>query len=284
MTDLMFRKVIVSLLALTLIGFPSFSQRRLTVLHVNDTHSRLEPERSGEYAGKGGVIERAAYRDSVVKADGRRNVLFMEAGDFNVGTEYYPAFGGDLEIDIINSLKYDCVTLGNHEFDNGIDDLARRLRRLKCAVVCCNYDFSGTPLNGIVKPYAVFRRACMKIGVIGIGADLTNLISNELAASMPGLPVAETAMKWASFLKEEKGCDIVIALSHRGFDRGSCPDTEIAASTRNIDIIVGGHTHTRIREPLVCRNLDGRPVAVVQDHYWGLSVGNLKINKPKENQ
>lgn len=112
------------------------AQKRLTILHVNDTHSHLEPERSGEHEGMGGVIERAAYRDSVVKADGKRNVLLLHAGDFDQGTSYFSVLGGDIEIDLINAMKYDCVTLGNHEFDNGVDELARRLAKIKCPVVC----------------------------------------------------------------------------------------------------------------------------------------------------
>ena len=124
---------------------PATAQKKLTIIHLNDTHSHLEPERTGDDAGRGGVIERAAYRDSVIRAEGRRNVLMLHAGDFNQGTSYFSVLGGDLEVELINALRYDCITLGNHEFDNGIEDLTRRVKRIKCPVVVANYDFTSLP-------------------------------------------------------------------------------------------------------------------------------------------
>ena len=191
--------------------------RDLTIIHFNDTHSHLEPERSGEYSGRGGAIERAAYKDSVVRADGRRNVLLLHAGDFSQGTSYFPTLHGDIEIAILNAMEYDCVTLGNHEFDNGIPELARRLSSLKCPVVCANYDFSATELGEYVRPYAVLRRAGMKIGIIGLAPDLTTLVSKAVSVSIRRFDNAEVVNKWASYLKEELGCDLVIEIG-----RASC--------------------------------------------------------------
>ena len=134
-------RVLAALLVLSA-ATPATAQKKLTIIHLNDTHSHLEPERTGDDAGRGGVIERAAYRDSVIRAEGRRNVLMLHAGDFNQGTSYFSVLGGDLEADLVNALGYDCITLGNHEFYNGIDDLTRRVKRIICPVFVANYDFS----------------------------------------------------------------------------------------------------------------------------------------------
>ena len=196
------------------------AQKRLTILHFNDTHSHLEPERTGDETGLGGAIERAACRDSIVKADGKRNVLFLHAGDFSQGTSYFSVLGGDIEVDLINALKYDCITLGNHEFDNGVDELARRMSKVKCPVVCANYDFSQLPLGAYVRPYAIVRKAGMKIGIIGLMPDITTLVSHEVSSKIPAFDNSEVVNKWASYLREEKKCDLVIALTHIGYDDG----------------------------------------------------------------
>lgn len=254
------------------------AQKRLTILHVNDTHSHLEPERGGEEAGRGGVIERAAYRDSVVKADGKRNVLLLHAGDFNQGTSYYSVLNGDLEVELINAMKYDCITLGNHEFDNGVEDLARRLAKIKCPVVCANYDFSKLEMGKYVKPYTILKKAGIKIGIIGLMPDITTLVSREVSRQIPSFNSSEVVNKWASFLKEEKGCDMVIALTHIGFKGEPFTDPKLVSQTRNIDLVVGGHSHTFLSEPAYVKNLDGDLVPIVQDGCWGLNVGNIKLN------
>ena len=129
--------------------------RTLTIIHLNDLHSHVDPERAGEFKGHGGAIENAMYIDSVRNADGARNTLLLLAGDFSQGTSYFPELGGDIEIDVMNATGYDAVAIGNHEFDNGIDELARRVRNLNVPVVCANYDFSGSALEGLVKPYVI---------------------------------------------------------------------------------------------------------------------------------
>ena len=255
------------------------AQKRLTILHVNDTHSHLEPERSGEHEGMGGVIERAAYRDSVVKADGKRNVLLLHAGDFDQGTSYFSVLGGDIEIDLINAMKYDCVTLGNHEFDNGVDELARRLAKIKCPVVCANYDFSKVSLSQYVKPYTSLRKAGMRIGIIGLMPDITILVSKEVSDMIPGYENSEVVNKWAEYLKTEKKCDLVIALTHIGFENEPSLDQMLVRRTRNVDLVVGGHSHTYLKAPHYENNLDGVPVPIVQDGEWGLYVGNMKITR-----
>ena len=261
------------------VNIDAAAQRRLTILHVNDTHSHLEPERAGGRKGLGGVIERAAYRDSVVKADGKRNVLLLHAGDFSQGTSYFSVLGGDIEIDLINAMKYDCVTLGNHEFDNGVDELARRLANIKCPVVCANYDFSNIALAKYVKPYAIVKKAGMKIGIIGLMPDITTLVSKEVSDKIPAFENSEVVNKWAEYLKTEKKCDMVIALTHIGFENEPYVDRTLVKRTRNVDLVVGGHSHTYLKEPYYENNLDAIPIPIVQDGEWGLNIGNLKISK-----
>ena len=261
----------------TLAATDAAAQKRLTILHVNDTHSHLEPERAGEEKGLGGVIERAAYRDSVVKADGKRNVLFLHAGDFNQGTSYYSVLNGDLEVDLVNAMGYDCTTLGNHEFDNGVEDLARRLAKIKCPVVCANYDFSNIEAGKYIKPYVILKKAGMRIGIIGLMPDITILVPREVSRQIPGFNNAEVVNKWAKFLREEKKCDLVIALTHIGYEGEPYTDPMLVSRTRGLDIVVGGHSHTFLSEPAYVKDLDGKLVPIVQDGCWGLNVGNMKV-------
>lgn len=279
------RRLIQSVLAVAVSAFAlsisADAQRRLTIVHFNDTHSHMEPERAGDNIGKGGIIERAAYRDSVVKADGRKNVLLLHAGDFGQGTSYFTVLKGDLEIDMINAMRYDCVTLGNHEFDNGIEELGRRLANLKCPVVCANYDFSQFEMGNYVKPYAIVKKAGMRIGIIGLMPDITTLVSKETSSRIPAFDNAEVVNKWTKVLKDEEKCDLVIALTHIGYEDQPYTDFDLVKSTRGIDIVVGGHSHTFIPKPGYEKNLDGIPVPIVQNGCWGLEVGNMKVYKKK---
>lgn len=270
--------VLVSILAATALGF----SQDLVILHVNDTHSHEEPLRDGGVqGGMGGVIERAAYVDSVRAAVGKKNVLLLHAGDYSQGTSYFTELGGDIEIDLINAMKYDVVTLGNHEFDNGIEELARRLGNLKCPVVCANYDFSELVLGKYVKPYAIVRKGGMKIGVIGLLTDVTRVVQRSIADKMKRFDDIEVANKWADYLKNEEHCDMVIALTHIGFDSVGMNDPALVAGTTNIDLVVGGHSHTFLTDAEYRNNLDGRPVPIVQDGCWGLFVGQVDVYRNK---
>lgn len=251
----------------------SLGAQNLTVLHLNDTHSHVDPQRSGDYKGMGGVIEHSAYIDSVRKADGKRNVLLLHGGDFSQGTSYFTELGGDIEIDILNAAKYDVITLGNHEFDNGIVELSRRLKRLDADVVCANYDFTGTPLEGLVEPYVVVKKAGLKIGIIGLLTDITRVVDIKQVGDLQYMDPASVVNRYAEYLKGEKGCDLVFCLSHLGYTE----DKEVAAKIRNVDVIVGGHSHTQLHKMQHVKDLDGEDVVIVQDWCWGMTVGNLKV-------
>lgn len=266
--------------------FPPFSQkrlstnhkRRLTILHTNDTHSHIEPVRGGQYSGLGGIVERAALIDSVRRTDGRNNVLLLDAGDFNQGTSYYSTFGGEVELKAMNILGYDAGTLGNHEWDNGLADLDARLPRLKQKMVLSNYKVDEKVFNKYVKPYAVIRRGGYKIGLIGILADVSGLVYG-FDTNIKYISPVEPVNQLADFLKNKKKCDIVIVLSHCGTvpERTEEGDIKMAPKLRNVDIIVGGHTHTNLTEPVYVEGADGKPVMVVTDFQWGIYVGEIKL-------
>lgn len=252
----------------------SAGAQNLTVIHINDTHSHIDPQRSGEYIGRGGVIEQAAYIDSVRCADGKRNVLLLHAGDYGQGTSYFTEMGGNIEIDVMNAFRFDASCLGNHEFDNGIDELARRLKNLRNDVVCANYDFSGTVLEDLVQPYTIVKKAGKKIGIIGLLTDVSSVVDSEIAKVLQYQDPVKVVNKYAEYLREEKGCDMVICLSHLGYTE----DKEVAASTVNVDLIVGGHSHTLLHKKQVVKNPEGDDVVVVQNWKWGLNLGHLSVD------
>ena len=255
-------------------------EHHLTLLHVNDTHSHFEPLRSGEYAGMGGLVERAAYIDSVRRADGPENVLLLHAGDFSQGTTYFSELGGTLEIQALNALGYDAVTLGNHEFDNGIEDLGRRLSGLEMPVVVCNYDFSPFEAGKYIRPYVILERAGLKIGIIGVLCNLKDMVAGDIADRIPERELVPTVQHYADLLKVEEHCDLVIALTHIGYTEhnpGDVTDPILCGKTRNIDLFVGGHSHTFLDKMEYHPNLDGKAVPVVQDGWMGVYVGQIDI-------
>ena len=237
------------------------------------THRGATLHRS-DYKGRGGVIEQAAFIDSVRTAVGKRNVLLLHAGDYGQGTSYFTELGGNIEIDVMNAFRFDATCLGNHEFDNGIAELARRLKNLRNDVVCANYDFTGTLLEGLVQPYTIVRKAGKKIGIIGLLTDISSVVDADIAKVLQYQdPVAVTS-KYADYLKNEKGCDMVICLSHLGYGE----DKDLASQVRNVDLIVGGHTHTLLHKKQLVKNPDGEDVVVVQNWKWGLNMGHLTID------
>lgn len=273
------KHIVISMLVMVAMSLPVNAQK-LVILHTNDTHSQIEPVRAGRNAGSGGVARRKHFIDSVRAEYGANKVLLLDAGDYNQGTPYFNIGKGDLERDLVNLLGYDAVAIGNHEFDNGQDEFARRLAGAKYPTVCCNYDFTGTPLESYVKPYVILKRGGFKIGIIGATVRLRGSVSAQSLDGIGSLNTIDEVNRWAEYLKKEQKCDLVILLSHIGFDGGSednPSDHMVAANSRNIDFIVGGHSHTFIKEPAEVANLDGVPVPIVQAGCKGIEIGELKI-------
>ena len=258
----------------------SKGNNNLVIVHFNDTHSHMEPEKTGDYARLGGVIERAAFIDSLRAANGAENVLLLHAGDFSQGTSYFTELHGDIEVEMLNALGYDCTCLGNHEFDNGLEELGRRLASVKCPVVCCNYDFSPFEAGKYIHPWTVVEKAGKRIGIIGVLTNITNVVSRETADRMPRLDEVAEVNKWAAYLHDTEHCDLVICLTHVGQEPATedeLSDQYLAARTRGIDLFVGGHSHTFLKEPIFKENLDGVPVPIVTDGCWGLLAGELTL-------
>lgn len=251
--------------------------RKLVILHTNDTHSQIEVVRSGKGIGKGGVHQRAEFF-AKIKAE-NENVLILDAGDYNQGTPYFTIFKGDLEVQVMNELGYEVVTLGNHEFDNGLDELARRLRNAKYTTVCANYDFTDTPLKDIIKPYVVIERGGLKIGIFGITTDLKTLVAKQNIKGMVYEDAYEVTDAMALKLRKELGCDLVIALTHIGYSGypNQLSDINLAQKTENVDIIIGGHSHTFLKSEKIYKNRAGKDVVIVQAGAQGEYVGCLEI-------
>lgn len=274
------RYSILLIIALALAGCNRHNTRTtLTILHSNDTHSQVEPFAKGSskgdragYARRMGLIEKERVADP--------DLLLLDAGDFSQGTPYFNFFHGRVEVDALNRMQYDAVTLGNHEFDNGVDSLAVILRDAKFDVVCANYEVAGTPLEGVVKPYTILNRKGLRIGIFGIGVAPDNLITPQNFAPLKWLYPLPVANKTAERLRKKEHCDVVVCLSHLGTNQAS-KDSEIcdrwlAENSRNIDVIIGGHTH-KVVENLYVKNLDGKDVLLAQMGKSGIHLGKITL-------
>ena len=268
-----------SLLLLTVFmcGTIVFGQKNIVILHTNDTHSRIEPvPESDRIAGnKGGVVRRMNYIEQVRKEN--KNVLLFDAGDFLQGTPYFNLFKGKVETEAMNMMRYDAVTLGNHEFDYGLEALEKVVRRAKFPIISSNYDFSGTPLNNLIKPYLIFKKDGVKIGVIGINIQPRGLIASGNYDGMKFLQPERVANELALKLKTTDRCDMVICLSHLGYTA----DKRLVEQTRNIDIIIGGHSHTNMKTPDMLKNIDNKDVMVFQTAGRGIYVGRIDVELEK---
>lgn len=252
--------------------------RRITILHTNDVHSRIEPfpATDKKYPNMGGYARRKAYIDAV-RNEGNQ-VLVFECGDMFQGTPYFNFYKGKLEIDLMNRMGVDAVTIGNHEFDNGLQVLCDRMEEAKFPFLCANYQFKNARAQGLVKPYTIFERAGIKIGVFGLGVKIEGLINpNNTDGTVYNDPV-ECATRISDELRS-KGCDVVIALSHLGFNTSSgADDIAVARATTNIDMILGGHSHTFLHTPEMVTNKTGKQVMINQVGFAGICVGRIDID------
>ena len=279
-------KIVLVLAGLAVLGYAVYigsragkkETRHLTIIHVNDTHSHMEPDRTGEYMGMGGVLERAAYIDSVRKADGPENVLLLHAGDYSQGSSYFNEFGTAYMVKVLNALQYDVITLGNHEFDNGIEALGEALSASEMPVVVCNYDFSSFEMGKYIKPYVIVEKAGLKIGVIGVLCPLGSVVKGDIANRLPMLDMVSTVQKYADELRPR--CDLVIALTHIGYEEhgpGEMTDIQLCDATRGIDVFVGGHSHTFLEDAMYWPNLDGKKIPIVQTGWEGVYMGEFHV-------
>jgi 5'-nucleotidase len=255
-------------------------QHKLTILHTNDVHSRLDPfpMDGGKYEGQGGILARKLIIDEIRLKN--QNVLLLDAGDIFQGTPYFNLYKGEPEMKAMSLLGYDACTMGNHDFDGGIQNFANQLQHANFNVVVCNYDFSYTPLHNLVKPYRIIKRGQIKIGVIGVGIELNGLVPNALYGNTVYLDPISNANYYADYLKNKRHCDMIICLSHLGFSYTSdkISDLVLAQNSRNIDLILGGHTHTFLEAPCKVKNADGIEILVNQVGWGGVCLGSLQFD------
>ncbi|WP_430403534.1 bifunctional metallophosphatase/5'-nucleotidase [Fluviicola sp.] len=253
-------------------------QQKLVILHTNDTHSNIDPfpVNHPKYPNLGGVSRRATLIQSIREQE--EHVLLVDAGDIFQGTPYFNKFKGVLEMKAMAAMNYEIVTLGNHDFDIGMDAYKSALSHASFQVVNANYELSSTPLSDVVKPYTIIKKGGFKIGVFGVGVDLQGLVPVESWKGLKYQDPVRTAQKQADSLRKE-GCDVVICLSHLGYEykTNQVSDKVLAASTSGIDVIIGGHTHTFLEELQEFKNKDGKNVFVNQVGYGGLKLGRIDI-------
>ena len=256
-------------------------QKQLTILHTNDTHSTILPISvqlpDTMKAGRGGYLRRIAMLQEERQKD--PDLLLFDSGDFSQGSAYYTMFKGDVEVGLMNQMGYDAATIGNHEFDFGLDNMARLFRMANFPIVCTNYDFTGTACEGLVKPWIVLKRKGVKIGVFAVSPKLEGLVSSKNCIGVKYLEPAKVALETATMLKTVLKCDVVVCISHLGWNsnRGE-DDPYMIPRSRYIDVVLGGHTHTYMEQMELVKDLDGKDVPVDQNGKHAIFVGKLLLN------
>lgn len=259
----------------------AWGQEKLVILHTNDTHSTIMPlsRNLGDtlLAWRGGYLRRMELLRREREAE--PGLLLFDSGDFSQGSPYYTLFKGDVEVELMNRMGYDAVTIGNHEFDFGLDNLARLLRKAEFPVVCANYDFTGTPVEGLVKPYVILRRNGLKIGVFGVSPRLEGLVAADNYRGVAYLDPVETARSTAETLKRKKHCDVIICLSHLGWKMMPADedDSLMVSGARYIDLVLGGHSHSYFEKLEYATDADGHRVPVDQNGKHGAFVGRIEM-------
>lgn len=260
---------------------------KLTILHTNDVHSRIDPfpMDGGANQGLGGVAARAELIGKIRAEE--EHVLLLDAGDIFQGTPYFNFYKGEPEIKVMSTMKYDATTIGNHDFDAGLENLATQLtNNATFPMLVANYDFSGTPMEYKYQPYKIFKKGKVKVGVFGVGIEMAGLVSENLSAGTKYLDPVMKGNEIAAKLKKEKGCDLVICLSHLGnsYSDNKVSDKRLATETENIDLIIGGHTHTFLAAPIVYKNKKGEDVLVNQVGWAGINLGRLGFDLSKSSK
>jgi len=252
--------------------------RSITILHTNDTHSRIDPfpENSKFHAYKGGVVNRAKQIDLIRQEAG--NVLLLDAGDVFQGTPYFNRYNGHLEMQVMQAMGYDAMTMGNHDFDIGIAGFEEAYRKnASFPIICSNYDFSDTSIHDLIKPYHIFEKNGIRVGVFGLGIELKGLVSlKHYEGTIYHDPIA-IAKQFVMLLRDELKCDLVICLSHLGYkyDNDKISDRILAQNVEGIDLIIGGHTHTFLRKPeMIVRETKGQTL-VNQVGFGGINLGRI---------
>ena len=260
------------------------NHKQLVILHTNDTHSCIMPLNENldnkDLAGRGGFMRRI----NMIKEERKQNpdLLLFDSGDFCQGSGYYTIFKGEVEIGLMNQMGYECTTIGNHEFDFGMENMAKLFKMANFPIVCSNYDCTGTVLEGFVKPYITIKRSCLKIGVFALSPKLKGLVFDGNCEGITYLDPAETAQKYIDILRKQEKCDIVICISHLGWAISDYPDQEFLRQTEGCDLVLGGHTHTYMSTLEYAPDKNGKMIPVDQNGKHGAFVGKLILDLEKK--
>ena len=275
--------LIIFMALLSVVSVGAKTKKQLVVLHTNDVHSCIMPLNENldnkDLAGRGGFVRRV----NMIKEQRalHPDLLFFDSGDFSQGSGYYTLFKGDVEVGLMNQMGYDAVTIGNHEFDFGLENMARLFRMANFPIVCSNYDFTGTPCDGLVKDYITINRNGLKIGVFALGAPLKGLVANKNCEGVKFLDPAETAKKYVKLLRKQEKCDVVICLSHLGWEISEYPDQQFIREIDGCDLVLGGHTHTYMPTLEYAPDKTGKMIPDDQNGKHGVFIGKLVLTFQK---
>ena len=275
------RYFLVILLALVSLSGQAKKHKQLVILHTNDTHSAILPINAQlpdtMKAGRGGFLRRIA----MLKEERAKHpdLLYFDSGDFFQGSAYFTMFKGDVEVGLMNQMGIDASTIGNHEFDFGLENMARVFKQANFPILCANYDFTGTVMEGICKPWIIIKRNGLKIGVFAVCPKLKGLVSDKNCGGVKYLDPAKVALETATMLKQQQKCDMVICISHLGWNINREGDDQyMIQGSRNIDLVLGGHSHTYMTQLEYCNNMDGKPIPVDQNGKSAVFVGRLVVD------
>ena len=277
----MIRNICFILLMMVSLAGQAKKHKQLIILHTNDTHSQILPISQQlpdtMKAGRGGFLRRIA----MLKEERAKNpdLLYFDSGDFWQGTAYFTMFKGDVEIGLMNQMGIDASTIGNHEFDFGLENMARCFRMANFPILCANYDFTGTPLEGLVKPFITIKRNGVKIGVFAVCPKMKGLVSDKNCVGVKYLDPGQVALETATMLRQKEKCDMVICISHLGWNSNRGEDDQyMIERSRNIDLVLGGHTHSYFQQLEYWNNMDGKPVPVDQNGKSACFVGRMVVD------
>ena len=275
------KRISIFLIFVLAVSVVAKAQKQIVILHTNDTDSTIEPvskySKVKEAAGKAGCVRRA----TMVKQLREQNpdILLFDSGDFSQGSTFYTMYKGDVEVGLMNIMGYDAATIGNHEFDFGLDNLARLARQAKFPIVCSNCDFTGTPCQDVIKKYCVVVRDGVRIGVFGLTPKIEGLVMKENIAGVKYIDPIQATKEMVSVLRDKERCDIVVCLSHLGWKLAPeyIDDQVLISSTTGIDIVLGGHSHTYMKEMEWVDNAEGKSIPVDQNGKHGAFVGKITL-------
>ena len=276
-----------SLASLSVMGLNSCNLKnenvKITILHTNDVHSQIEPFpfNHDKYPDRGGFARRANIFKGLMKIN--PNTLIFDAGDIFQGTPYFNFFQGDLELKLMKEMGYNAATIGNHEFDAGLKKLKENIVNNNFPFVSSNYDFTNTELEGLISNYKIFKKQGIKIGVFGLGIELNGLVSSSLFKETKYYDPVEITQEMTSKLKNKQKCDLIICVSHLGhsYQTDKISDLKLGKLTSDIDLIIGGHTHTFLKKPEIIKNSQDKDVIINQVGSNGIYVGKIDFNFSK---